>query len=174
MPSSATRRALLERGNAHLSQDVPPRDALELDAHPNVQVVSTPIENCLHVLCPNLAFEPFQDVRVRQAIAWAIPYDAILQNAPTVAGCQCGAPRAAPLPIPIGHSRSPTTPTSSAPGLDDPAYAPKIRRMIEIAFEDVPRIPLYQPALNVAMGPNLDGYTFWYHRQLDTRVLQTA
>jgi len=58
--------------------------------------------------------------------------------------------------------------------MDDPDYAPKIRRMIEIAFEDVPRIPLYQPALNVAMGPNLDGYTFWHHRQLDTRVLQTA
>jgi hypothetical protein len=34
--------------------------------------------------------------------------------------------------------------------MDDPEYAPNVKRMFEIAFEDLPRIPLYQPALNVA------------------------
>lgn len=53
---------------------------------------------------------------------------------------------------------------------DDPQYLPKIRRMFEIAFEDLPRIPLYQPALNVAIN-GADGYEFWFHRQLDIRSL---
>ncbi|WP_417719799.1 ABC transporter substrate-binding protein [Salipiger sp.] len=54
--------------------------------------------------------------------------------------------------------------------MDDPDYAPKIRRMFEIAFEDLPRIPLYQPALNVAVN-GASGYEFWFHRQLDIRSL---
>ncbi|MDN3722649.1 hypothetical protein QW131_33835 [Roseibium salinum] len=56
---------------------------------------------------------------------------------------------------------------------DDPEYAPKIRRMFEIAMEDIPRIPLYQPALNVAIN-GADGYEFWFHRQLDIRTLTGA
>ncbi len=85
----------------------PPRDAMELDAHPDVAVVSTPIENCLHVLCPNLQFEPFQDVRVRQPIAWAIPYEAIMQNAAYGRGVPCGAVTTAPRMISRGPNRSP-------------------------------------------------------------------
>jgi len=53
---------------------------------------------------------------------------------------------------------------------DDPQYLPKIKRMFEIAFEDLPRIPLYQPALNVAVNGS-GGYEFWFHRQLDLRSL---
>ena len=53
---------------------------------------------------------------------------------------------------------------------DDPEYAPKIKRMFEIAMDDLPRIPLYQPALNVAVN-SADGYEFWFHRQLDVRSL---
>ncbi|WP_353475349.1 ABC transporter substrate-binding protein [Salipiger sp. H15] len=57
--------------------------------------------------------------------------------------------------------------------MDDPEYAPKIKRMFEIAFEDLPRIPLYQPALNVAVN-GASGYEFWFHRQLDIRSLSPA
>jgi peptide/nickel transport system substrate-binding protein len=42
--------------------------------------------------------------------------------------------------------------------------------MFEIAFEDLPRIPLWQPALNVAMN-GASGYEYWFHRQLDARKL---
>ncbi|WP_226576378.1 ABC transporter substrate-binding protein [Acuticoccus sediminis] len=56
---------------------------------------------------------------------------------------------------------------------DDPEWAPKILRMIEIAFEDIPRIPLWQPALNVASN-GADGYAYWFHRQLDARTLSPA
>ena len=57
--------------------------------------------------------------------------------------------------------------------MDDPDYAPKIARMFEIVLEDLPRIPLYQPALNVAVH-GADGYQFWFHRQLDIRSLKTV
>ena len=57
--------------------------------------------------------------------------------------------------------------------MDDPAYAPNVKRMFAIAFEDLPRIPLWQPALNVAMN-GATGYEFWFHRQLDVRPLTTA
>lgn len=287
VPSTSTRRALLERGDAHISQDVPTRDAMELDAQANVNVISTPIENCLHVLCPNLNFEPFQDVRVRQAIAWAIPYDAIMQNAAygrgvPMWGGESESPADIVWPQPFPYSNNIerarelmaesdypegfevplsfdlgqadwaeptalliqealgqigiTVNLDRIPGanwrtralvdkqlplhlenfggwlntpcyyffwayiegnlfnssnyhndeiaqlvdetlfmsMDDPEYAPKIRRMIEIAFADVPRIPLYQPTLNVAMQPNIEGYEFWYHRQLDNRPLRVS
>ena len=57
--------------------------------------------------------------------------------------------------------------------MDDPKYAPNVMRMFEIAFEDLPRIPLWQPALNVAVNGAKD-YEFWFHRQLDVRPLKGA
>lgn len=57
--------------------------------------------------------------------------------------------------------------------VDDPDYAPKIKRMIEIAYEDLPRIPLWQPALSVAMN-GATGYEYWFHRELDARKLAKA
>ena len=51
----------------------------------------------------------------------------------------------------------------------DPDYAPSIRRMIAIAIDEVPRIPLWQPALSSAMGTNVSGYESWFHRGVDAR-----
>ena len=56
---------------------------------------------------------------------------------------------------------------------DNPEWAPKIKRMFEIAFEDLPRIPLWQPALSVAMN-GAEGYEYWFHRELDARKLKKA
>lgn len=56
----------------------------------------------------------------------------------------------------------------------DPAYAPKIKRMIAKAFDDVPRIPLWQPSLDSATRKDLSGYTTWFHRQPDVRNLTLA
>jgi len=41
-----------------------------------------------------------------------------------------------------------------------------------LAFEDVPRIPVFQPLLDVAMQKNIVGYRYWFHRQLDYRQLE--
>jgi len=57
--------------------------------------------------------------------------------------------------------------------MDDPEYAPKIKRMFEIVLDELPRIPLYQPALNVAVN-GAEGYEFWFHRQLDIRPLKSV
>ena len=58
--------------------------------------------------------------------------------------------------------------------VDNPAYAKNVARMIEIAFTDVPRIPLYQPNLDAAHSKKVSGYVSWFHRQLDCKVLKKA
>ena len=58
--------------------------------------------------------------------------------------------------------------------VSDPKYAPNIKRMIAIAFADVPRIPLYQPYLDAALAKNVGGYASWYHRQLDCSTITKA
>ncbi len=285
VPSPATRRALIERGDVQLSFDIPNKDALELDAMDGVTVYSTPIENCIHCLCPNTAFEPFRDANVRKALAYAIPYEAIFQTAAYGRGVPMWGgdatiedtawPRKAPymtdmdkakehmamsgfadgfeVPLSISLDLADwmeptallmqeafaqigiTTEIEKIPGanwrtaalvekrlplhlenfggwlntpdyyffwaykeghlfnssnyrndevealvdetlhlaMDDPEYAPKIKRMFQIAFEDLPRIPLWQPALNVALNGASD-YEFWFHRQLDVRPLKQA
>ena len=57
---------------------------------------------------------------------------------------------------------------------DDSKYEGKIKEMLEIAFDDVPRIPLYQPYLDAAMQKDIDGYTSWFHRQLDCRTISKS
>ncbi len=79
VPSPATRRALIERGDVQMSFDIPDKDAAELADI--VTVYSTPIENCINCLCTNTNFAPFQDPDVRKAVAYAVPYEDIFQAA---------------------------------------------------------------------------------------------
>lgn len=79
VPSPATRRALIERGDVQVSFDISNKDASELAAA--LRVHSTPVENCINVVGLNYGFEPFQDPDVRKAVAWAIPYEEIFQTA---------------------------------------------------------------------------------------------
>lgn len=283
VPSPSTRRALIERGDVQMSFDIPDKDAAELADI--VDVVSTPIENCIHCLCPNMNFEPFQDPDVRKAVAYAVPYEAIFQTAAYGRGAplwggeaeitdtawprktqyytdldkardhmaKSGYPDGFEVPLSISLDlASWMEPTAlliqenlakigikaeieKIPGanwrtaalvekrlalhlenfggwlntpdyyffwayqhghlfnssnymnqeieglvdatlhmpVDDPQYAPNIKRMFEIVLEDLPRIPLYQPALNVASN-GAEGYEFWFHRQLDARPLASA
>lgn len=284
IPSQATRRALIERGDAHLSHDIPAKDARELKAAGKVAVIGTPVENCLHCLCPNLSFEPFKDKRVRQAVAYAVPYAEIFQNAAYERGLPMwgGAgfePTAIAWPQPFPYTtdydkaKALLAETAYAGGfevplsfdlgtaewgepaalliqeglakigikatidkipganwrtvalvekklplhlenfggwlntpdyyfywayvkgnlfnssnyddaemmklveetlhlpMDAPDYAPKIKRMIAKAFDEVPRIPLWQPSLDVAMRKDVTGYEFWFHRMPDVRSM---
>ncbi len=52
-----------------------------------------------------------------------------------------------------------------------PEYEAAVKGFIDMAFEEVPRVPIYQPLLNVAMQKNVTGYRYWFHRQLDYRQL---
>jgi peptide/nickel transport system substrate-binding protein len=55
---------------------------------------------------------------------------------------------------------------------DKAKYEEAVKGFVKLAWDDVPRIPLYQPFLDVAMQPNISGYRYWFHRQLDYRQLK--
>lgn len=81
VPSASTRRALLERGDADLYMDVPPKDVKEFKEKGKIKVSGAPIDNCIHILGLNVKYKPFDNKKVRQAIAYAIPYKEILSSA---------------------------------------------------------------------------------------------
>ena len=54
---------------------------------------------------------------------------------------------------------------------DKADYEKSLKGFVELAFSDIPRIPLYQPYVNVAMQKNVSGYQYWFHRRLDYRAL---
>ena len=57
---------------------------------------------------------------------------------------------------------------------DPQKYNEQVKSFVRIAFDDVPRIPLFQEYLEVAMSKSVDGYTYWYHRQIDARPVTKA
>jgi peptide/nickel transport system substrate-binding protein len=54
---------------------------------------------------------------------------------------------------------------------DKADYDKDVDGFVDLAFADIPRIPLYQPYVNVAMQKNISGYQYWFHRRLDYRAL---
>jgi peptide/nickel transport system substrate-binding protein len=50
-------------------------------------------------------------------------------------------------------------------------YEKDVKGFVDVAFADIPRIPLFQPYSNVAMQKNVSGYQYWFHRRLDYRAL---
>ncbi len=282
VPNQATRRSLLERGDIDIAFDIPGKTAKELLENPKVKVVGQPIANTLLVLIPNLNFEPLRDKNVRQAIASAIPYEQIFQQAAFGRGTKMyGATSAQPTGttwpqpfpyttdlakakalmaqsaykdgfetqlgfdittswgeatallvreglrasesdadiqrIPAANWRTLALMQKKVPlmldgfggwidtldyyfffgfkksifsagdydnpemtalinktmdmAIDDPEYAPSVKRMLAIAFEDTVRIPLWQPWLETAMKPSVEGYQNWFHRGLDARPI---
>src|SRR2546426_1858247 len=81
VPSAGNRRALLERGDADVSFDLPPKDFSELAKAGKVTVVAHPLENSHVYLGMNVKNPPFNNVKVRQAVAYAIPYETIFSTA---------------------------------------------------------------------------------------------
>jgi peptide/nickel transport system substrate-binding protein len=81
IPSPSTRRALLERGDADISYGLPPKDFKDLAEGGKIRVVGVPVPNAIWYVALNSALPPFNDVRLRQAVAWALPYDKIMQAA---------------------------------------------------------------------------------------------
>ena len=59
----------------------------------------------------------------------------------------------------------------AAAGGDMGKYDADVRGFVDLAYRDVPRVPLYQPYVNVAMQKNVSGYQYWFHRRLDYRAL---
>jgi peptide/nickel transport system substrate-binding protein len=57
---------------------------------------------------------------------------------------------------------------------DKEKYATDVKGFITKAYDEVPRVPLFQPFLNVATQKNISGYQYWFHRQVDYRTLVKA
>jgi peptide/nickel transport system substrate-binding protein len=81
VPSSSTRRALLERGDVDVSNEFPPQDVMEMEKEGKVKVIETPIDNAVQFIVMNEKMPPFDNVKVRRAVAYAIPYQKIMDVA---------------------------------------------------------------------------------------------
>src|SRR5258706_2663837 len=81
IPSAGNRRALLEKGDVDISYEMPPKDFLEMSQPVKLLVQSVPIETAIWYIGMNVTKPPFNNVKVRQAVAYAIPYDKIMDNA---------------------------------------------------------------------------------------------
>jgi peptide/nickel transport system substrate-binding protein len=81
VPSPSTRRALLERGDVDVSNEFPPNDVVEMEREGKVNVFATPIDNAVQFIVMNQKMPPFDNVKVRRAIAHGIPYQKILDVA---------------------------------------------------------------------------------------------
>jgi peptide/nickel transport system substrate-binding protein len=286
VPSAGNRRALVERGDADISFDLPNKDFAELKAAGKIAVVTNLIGNGIGYIGMNVKKAPFDNVKVRQAVAYAIPYqkimDAVLFGlAGPMYGAKPGSPLQTAWPQPHGyntdiakakqllaeagypngfettlsfdlgfavineplcvlvqeslaqagikvtinkvpganwrgellkkemplisnffsgwldypeyfffwcyHGQNAVFNTMSyqdkemdamidaarvAAAVDDTAaYDKNVQGFVKKAFDEVPRIPLFQPTLSVAMQKNITGYRYWFHRQLDYRTI---
>lgn len=288
IPSAGNRRALMERGDADISFGLPAKDFTELKGDGKLKLVSNPIGNGMYSIELNVAKPPFDNVKVRQAIAYAIPYQKIVDagmfgNArplfggasndvagtdwPQPTGYKTDLAKAKELMAASGAGEIETTISfdlgdgvisepiavlvqeslaqigikltiNKVPGanwrsemakksmpmmvnffsgwLDYPeyfffwcyagqnaifntpsyvdkdmdvlikgaydaaaigdtaAYEKNVKGFISKAYTDVPRIPIFQPYLNVAMQKNISGYSYWFHRQVDYRSIEKA
>lgn len=286
VPNAGNRRALLLKGDIDITFDLPPKDFSELAKEGgNVKVSSTPIENAMYYLGMNVTKPPFDNAKVRQAVAYAVPYERLYDNAlygrgiklygaagkvkttawpqPTayktdiakakallveagyangfettlsfdLGGATVGEPMAVLIQESLAQIGIKTT-INKIPGatwraallkkdmpllinrfggwLNFPEYFffwcyhgqnavfntmsyqnPKLDRMIDnarfaesktlyeafvkdmvqLAYDEVPRVPLFQPTMDVAMQKDVMGYQYWFHLQPDYRQLYKA
>lgn len=288
IPSPGNRRALMERGDADISFDLPAKDYAEMKKEGKLKMISNAIGNGMYSIEMNVVHPPFDNVKIRQAVAYAIPYQKIIEAAmfgvanplfggksndvtstawPQPTGYSTAIAKAKALmteagagainttisfdlgdavncePIAelvqesLGHIGIATT-INKVPGSnwrsemakksmpmmvnffsgwldypeyfffwcysgqnaifntpsyvnknmdalidgaraaaavkDNAKYATDVEGFISLAYRDVPRVPLFQPYLNVATQKNISGYTYWFHRQVDYRSIVKA
>ena len=286
VPSAGNRRALLERGDADISYELPNKDFVELKDAGKLNIVSTPFSNGIQYLGMNVTQPPFNNLKVRQAVAYAVPYqkimDAVLYGlGKPMFGGAAGKPTEVAWPQQHGfntdiakakqllaeagypngfettlsfdlgfatvneplcvlvqeslaqigikatinkitganwrtelnkkvlplytnvfsgwldypeyffiwcyHGKNSIFNTMSyqskeldklidgavdAAAVGDKAtYEKDVKGFVDLAYADIPRIPLFQPYSNVAMQKNVSGYQYWFHRRLDYRAL---
>jgi peptide/nickel transport system substrate-binding protein len=288
IPSPGNRRALMERGDADISFDLDAKDFSEMKAAGKLKLISNPISNGMYSVELNVVNPPFNNEKVRQAVAYAIPYQKIVDAAmfgvgnplfggpsndvSTIAWPQptgyvtdlekakalMAASGAGPINTTISFDLGDavncepmaeliqetlaqigiTTTINKVPGsnwrsemakktmpmmvnffsgwLDYPEYfffwcysgqnaifntpsyvnkdmdvlidgaytaaaagnkeqyATDVKGFIDKAYHEVPRVPLLQPFLKVATQPNVSGYCYWFHRQVDYRSIVKA
>src|ERR1700675_3802824 len=81
VPEPATRANLVERGDADLAVDLQASDVQSLEAKGTLKVVSTPQYNAVTFISMNNQKKPFDNINVRRAVAYALPYDDMFKAA---------------------------------------------------------------------------------------------
>ena len=81
VPEPATRANLVERGDADLSIDLSAADLPTIEKSARAKLVSMPQTNGFTHVSMNTLMAPFDNVKVRKAIAAALPYDDIFKAA---------------------------------------------------------------------------------------------
>lgn len=107
VPAVELRVASLLRGDSDIVQDLPPKEARTLADHAQVQVVGVPTGS-FQFIGMNSQLAPFDNVKLRQAIAYALPYADLFQAAlfgrgQPLFGGQPGLPDSPKFPQPLGY-----------------------------------------------------------------------
>lgn len=79
VPDPSQRALLLRNGTIDLAQGLPPDQLKSLEGDPTINVVNQQ-SNRLAYLGMNVSQPPFDNVKVRQAVAAAVPYDALVDQ----------------------------------------------------------------------------------------------
>jgi peptide/nickel transport system substrate-binding protein len=81
VPEATNRRALIEKGSADIALDLPPKDARDLTEAGKLKMLSLPAINGFEFVGMTNSLKPFDDIKVRQAVAYALPYQQMFQAA---------------------------------------------------------------------------------------------
>jgi peptide/nickel transport system substrate-binding protein len=81
VPEPATRANLVERGDADITVDLQASDVQALESKGTLKVISTPQYNSVTFISMNNTIQPFDNINVRRAIAYALPYDDMFKAA---------------------------------------------------------------------------------------------
>jgi peptide/nickel transport system substrate-binding protein len=81
IPEPATRANLVERGDADIVIDLQANDVQSLEGKGKLTVISTPQYNSVTFVSMNNTIPPFDNINVRRAIAYALPYDDMFKAA---------------------------------------------------------------------------------------------
>jgi peptide/nickel transport system substrate-binding protein len=77
---AGTRANTVSNGDADIAVQLRPADQLTLAKSKNAKVYSFPATNMLTMFTMNTTLPPFNNQQVREAVAYAVPYDKILSN----------------------------------------------------------------------------------------------
>ncbi|SMH54016.1 peptide/nickel transport system substrate-binding protein [Mesorhizobium australicum] len=78
VPQAASRRIAAERGEADLVRDLPGRDIADLLSAGKVKVLGISNPATVTYIAMNNNIAPFNNMKVRQAVAWSVPYQDML------------------------------------------------------------------------------------------------
>jgi peptide/nickel transport system substrate-binding protein len=76
---SSTRLATLETGEVHVAEEIPPEEVDRLGRHPHVRMLSRVVPGTCAQLMINTTRPPLDDVRVRQALEYAVNQEELVK-----------------------------------------------------------------------------------------------